>query len=76
MGPKPNDKNASEKRRHGDQEEKHRGEGGVKTEADGGVMCLQAKKQQDLAAAARSYEAGMEEILAQSLPKEATLLTP
>lgn len=41
-----------------------------------GVMGLQAKKQQELAAATRSYRAGMEQVLAQSLPREATLLTP
>lgn len=64
--------------RREDMETKRRntGEKVVWRQADGGVRCLQAKKQQEFAAATSSYKAGKEQILAQSLPREATLLTP
>ena len=45
------------------------------TEAEIGVMCLQAKEPQGLPATTSSWERGMEEILPQSLQKKPILLT-
>ena len=52
-----------------------RGAGHTKTEAETGVVYLEAKKRQGLSEATRSGETGMEQNVSLSLWKEATLLS-
>ena len=58
-----------------DKSEKSRTEGHVKTEAETGMMGLQARDPHGWPAAAGSQEGGLEEILPQSLQKQPTLQT-